>query len=89
MENPDVEPRTEPDPILLGALVGWRSFPTSHGVALRLQTTTSLEAAKRGALGVHDVQLSVTQMRVLALNLDQLADQRDGIRRPKKRGWFW
>jgi len=89
MEETAFEPQIDGEPILLGALLGWHSFPTAHGIALRLQTAITLEAAKRGALGVHDITLNATQMRALAHNLSQLADQREGIGRPKKRGWLW
>jgi len=88
-DNSEREPRAGGEPALLGALVGWHSFLTPHGVALRLETATSLAGARQGELGVSDLTLSVAQMRALAHNLVQLADQREGVSRPKRRGWLW
>jgi hypothetical protein len=88
LEENAIDERAVIEPVMLGALVGWKSFLTEHGVALRLQTVSSLEQAAELRLSLHDITLNARQMRALAHSLTEMADNREGVRRPKRRPWF-
>ena len=79
----------DPNPHILGAVLGWEAFQTGSGIVLRLETAISKHQAKAGQATLHDVALNVRQMRALAHNISRLADEHEGITRPaeKKRWW--
>jgi cell division protein FtsB len=77
-------------PTILGALLGWMTFPSSHGVALRIETARSIEQIEAKEVELHVVTLNTRQLRALAHDLQQIANRQEHIevRSEKRRKWF-
>jgi hypothetical protein len=71
-------PKEFSPPQLIGVLLGWARYRVPTAAILRLQVGRTKEAAREGQVEQYDLALSSTQLRQLALDLVNAADELDG-----------
>lgn len=65
------------DPLVRGALVGWRQATSEHGAVLRLQVARSVADARERSFDKIEIALNDRQLRSFARDLVRTARQRD------------
>ena len=78
----------EREVVALGAVIGWRRFPTSNGAVVRVQTATSIEQAHRGEAAEHDLALNALLLRALGEDLIKAADEHEGREHAHVKRWW-
>ena len=76
------------DPVMLGALLGWKRIPIGTGAVVRVQVTRSLRRDHEDFVDEYDVALTANQLRILGEDLIRAADEHEGRVPVAKRRWW-